>query len=152
MLLVEDDEDDYVIISDLLSEIEELDLEWVSDYDEALRAAHRAHHQVVVAGQAQGPVRRVGHEPDQLGIGAPDGVDPVAGDPYLPGEVEGALAGGLDPLVVGPGGQQPDKPSEQVGGANARTSATIRAVSAARLSGLVQTHEKPDGLKVSAIS
>ncbi|QIN79666.1 EAL domain-containing protein [Rubrobacter marinus] len=46
VLLVEDDEDDYVIISDLLSEIEELDLEWVSDYDDALLAIGREEHDV----------------------------------------------------------------------------------------------------------
>ena len=46
VLLIEDDEDDYVIISDLLSEIEELDLEWVSDYDEALGAIARQEHDV----------------------------------------------------------------------------------------------------------
>ena len=46
VLLVEDDEDDYVIISDLFSEIEELDLEWVSDYDEALGAIAREEHDV----------------------------------------------------------------------------------------------------------
>ena len=46
VLLVEDDEDDYVIISDLLSEIEELDLEWVSDYDEALVAIGGEEHDV----------------------------------------------------------------------------------------------------------
>ena len=46
VLLVEDDEDDYVIISDLLSEMEELDLEWVSDYEEALGAIGREEHDV----------------------------------------------------------------------------------------------------------
>ena len=38
ILLVEDDEDDYVIIRDLLSGIERFELEWVSDYGTALRA------------------------------------------------------------------------------------------------------------------
>ncbi len=46
VLLVEDDEDDYVIIRELLSEIEELDLEWVSDYDEAVSAIGREEHDV----------------------------------------------------------------------------------------------------------
>ncbi|MBD0327923.1 MAG: hypothetical protein ICV68_15950, partial [Pyrinomonadaceae bacterium] len=35
ILLVEDDEDDYVIIRDLLSEMERFELEWVTDYDDA---------------------------------------------------------------------------------------------------------------------
>lgn len=39
ILLVEDDEDDYLITEDLLSEIEGLkfDLEWAPDYDSALK-------------------------------------------------------------------------------------------------------------------
>jgi PAS domain S-box-containing protein len=46
VLLVEDDEDDYVIIRDLLAEIEEFDLEWVSDYGGALEAIAREEHDV----------------------------------------------------------------------------------------------------------
>ena len=46
VLLVEDDEDDYVIIRDLLSEIEGIDLEWVSDYDGAAGAIGREEHDV----------------------------------------------------------------------------------------------------------
>ncbi len=46
VLLVEDDEDDYVIIRDLLSEMESLELEWVIDYDDALRAIEREEHDV----------------------------------------------------------------------------------------------------------
>ncbi len=46
VLLVEDDEDDYVIIRELLSEIEGLELEWVSSYEEALGAIGREEHDV----------------------------------------------------------------------------------------------------------
>ncbi|CAA9456106.1 MAG: diguanylate cyclase/phosphodiesterase (GGDEF & EAL domains) with PAS/PAC sensor(s) [uncultured Rubrobacteraceae bacterium] len=46
VLLVEDDEDDYVIIRDLLSEMERLELEWVTDYDDALKAIQREEHDV----------------------------------------------------------------------------------------------------------
>ncbi|MDQ3943433.1 MAG: response regulator, partial [Actinomycetota bacterium] len=46
VLLVEDDEDDYVIIRDLLAEIEEFDLEWVTDYAGALNAIAREEHDV----------------------------------------------------------------------------------------------------------
>ncbi len=41
VLLVEDDEDDYIIIRDLLSEMERFKLEWVIDYDDALKAIER---------------------------------------------------------------------------------------------------------------
>ena len=47
VLLVEDDEDDYVFLRDLLEEIPDrsYELEWVSDYDEALeRMRERRHH------------------------------------------------------------------------------------------------------------
>jgi PAS domain S-box-containing protein len=46
VLLVEDDEDDYVIIRDLLSEMERFELEWVTDYDDALGAMEREEHDV----------------------------------------------------------------------------------------------------------
>ena len=46
VLLVEDDEDDYVIIRDLLSEMDRFELEWVTDYDDALKAIERKEHDV----------------------------------------------------------------------------------------------------------
>ena len=46
VLLVEDDEDDYVLIRDLLAEIEGLALDWVDGYGEALRALERDAHDV----------------------------------------------------------------------------------------------------------
>ena len=46
VLLVEDDEDDYVIIRDLLSEMGRFELEWVTDYDPALEAIEREEHDV----------------------------------------------------------------------------------------------------------
>ena len=46
ILLVEDDEDDYVIIRDLLSEIEGFELEWVNNYGAALGAMEREEHDV----------------------------------------------------------------------------------------------------------
>ncbi len=46
VLLVEDDEDDYVLIRDLLAEMEGLALEWVDGYEEALRALGREAHDV----------------------------------------------------------------------------------------------------------
>ena len=46
VLLVEDDEDDYVIIRDLLAEIEGLHLDWVATYDDAFAAITREEHDV----------------------------------------------------------------------------------------------------------
>jgi signal transduction histidine kinase len=48
VLLVEDDEDDYTLVSDVLSEISHTDYEidWVSDYEEALKAIESPSHDV----------------------------------------------------------------------------------------------------------
>ena len=46
VLLVEDDEDDYLIIRDLLSEMKRFELEWVTDYDDAMEAIERGEHDV----------------------------------------------------------------------------------------------------------
>ena len=46
VLLVEDDEDDYLIIRDLLSEMKTFELEWVTNYDDALEAIERGEHDV----------------------------------------------------------------------------------------------------------
>lgn len=48
VLLVDDDEDDYVMIRDLLSDLpgEEYDLEWVSNYEKALECISSASHAV----------------------------------------------------------------------------------------------------------
>jgi diguanylate cyclase (GGDEF)-like protein len=48
VLLVEDDEDDFVLTSSLLSEIEgqKVDLEWVANYQDAVRALERSAHDV----------------------------------------------------------------------------------------------------------
>jgi DNA-binding response OmpR family regulator len=46
ILLVDDDEDDYIITEDILSEIEEdsFDLDWVATYEAALEAMARNQH------------------------------------------------------------------------------------------------------------
>ncbi len=50
VLLVEDEEDDYIIIRDLLSEVKEkrYNLEWVSTYEEALKAMTLNEHDIYV--------------------------------------------------------------------------------------------------------
>lgn len=48
ILLVDDDEDDYALTSDLLSEIEgvDIDLDWIEKYDVALEAIERQEHDI----------------------------------------------------------------------------------------------------------
>lgn len=50
VLLVEDDEDDYLIAGDLLAEIASIqyDLEWISNYEKALEAIAEARHDVIL--------------------------------------------------------------------------------------------------------
>ncbi|MGV8073056.1 MAG: response regulator [Syntrophobacteraceae bacterium] len=48
VLLIEDDEDDYVLVQSLLSEVEHVEfrLEWAKNYDEGRRAIERGNHDV----------------------------------------------------------------------------------------------------------
>jgi DNA-binding response OmpR family regulator len=73
ILLVEDDEDDYVIIRDLLSGIEKFALEWVSDHGTALRAIEHEEHDVCLLDYRLG--ERSGlellHEASKRGYKAP---------------------------------------------------------------------------------
>ena len=67
VLLVEDDEDDYFLTRDLLSEIQgqPFHLEWVKDYDTALEAMGRNGHDVYLLDYWLGQRQPVGH-PDAL--------------------------------------------------------------------------------------
>lgn len=55
VLLVEDDEDDYVLTRDLLSKVEgkRYELEWVSTYDAALEAIKYDRHDVIIIDSAR---------------------------------------------------------------------------------------------------
>jgi len=57
VLLVDDDEDDYLITGDLISEIErsKYAMEWVSNYDDALKAIGRHQHDVYLIDYRLGP-------------------------------------------------------------------------------------------------
>lgn len=48
VLLVEDDEDDYILIRDLLGEVREqkFELDWVATFEEAVQTIHHQHHDV----------------------------------------------------------------------------------------------------------
>lgn len=50
ILLIEDDEDDYIITQDLLSEVKgiQFDLEWIKTYEGALEAIKRQAHDVIL--------------------------------------------------------------------------------------------------------
>lgn len=55
LLLVDDDEDDFVILRDLLRELQRFELDWVSDYDAALSAIARDAHDLYLLDYNLGP-------------------------------------------------------------------------------------------------
>jgi PAS domain S-box-containing protein len=101
VVLVEDDEDDYVIIRDLLSEIGQYELEWVSSYDDALNALEREEHDVCLLDYRLG--ERSGldmlREASERGYKAPIILLTGRGDRNL--DLEAMQAGAADYLVKG---------------------------------------------------
>src|SRR5918998_1235348 len=101
VVLVEDDEDDYVIIRDLLSEIGQYELEWVSSYDGALNALEREEHDVCLLDYRLG--ERSGldmlREASERGFKAPIILLTGQGDRNL--DLEAMQAGAADYLVKG---------------------------------------------------
>ncbi len=102
ILLVEDDEEDYLIIRDLLSEIQETKhaLEWVPTFDAALDAlAHRAHDVYLVdyrLGERDG-LELLRHAQSQ-GCAAP--IILLTGQGNRDVDLEAMKAGAADFLVV----------------------------------------------------
>ena len=101
VLLVEDDEDDYVIIRDLLSEMERFELEWVTGYDDALEAIEREEHDVCLLDYRLG--ERSGlellREVSQRGYKVPSILLTGQGDREV--DLEAMQAGAADYLVKG---------------------------------------------------
>ncbi len=101
VLLVEDDEDDYVIIRDLLAEIEEFDLEWVTDYSGALKAIAREEHDVCLLDYRLG--ERSGldllREASERGYGTPMILLTGQGDREV--DLQAMQAGAADYLIKG---------------------------------------------------
>ena len=101
VLLVEDDEDDYVIICDLLSEMERFELEWVIDYEDALKAIEREEHDVCLLDYRLG--ERSGlellHEALRRGYKAPIILLTGQGDREV--DLEAMQAGAADYLIKG---------------------------------------------------
>jgi signal transduction histidine kinase len=101
VLLVEDDEDDYVLIRDLLAEIEGLALEWVDDYDEALRRLERDAHDVCLVDYRLGERSglKLMREASSMGHRAPMILLTGMGDRKV--DLEAMRAGAADYLLKG---------------------------------------------------
>jgi len=104
VLLVDDDEDDYVMTKDLLSEIggaSRFDLEWVATYDEALRRMKEGRHDVCLLDYRLGGKTGLDllREALESGYAAPMILLTGQGDREV--DVEAMRAGATDYLVKG---------------------------------------------------
>ena len=103
VLLVDDDEDDYLITRDLLLDVEalEYDLDWISSYEEALEAIERNQHDIFLIdyrlGQRDG--MQLLHEALDGGCTAPIILLTGQGDRKV--DMEAMKAGAADYLVKG---------------------------------------------------
>ena len=101
VLLVEDDEDDYVIIRDLLSEMERFELEWVIDYDDALRAIEREEHDVCLLDYRLGERSGLELLREASGRGCKTPIILLTGQGDREVDLEAMQAGAADYLVKG---------------------------------------------------
>jgi signal transduction histidine kinase len=101
VLLVEDDEDDYVLIRDLLAEIEGLALEWVDGYEEAMRRLERDAYDVCLVDYRLGEKSGLGlmREAASRGYRAPMILLTGRGDRTV--DLEAMRAGAADYLLKG---------------------------------------------------
>ena len=103
ILVVEDDEDDYVLIRDLLSETGEsrFHLEWVANYDAALRAIERHQHDVYLLDYRLGERNGLELLREALAKGCKAPMILLTGQGDYAVDLEATQAGATDFLVKG---------------------------------------------------
>src|SRR5262245_44136517 len=103
ILLVDDDEDDYIITRDLLSEIGEMDfrLDWVGTYGTALEAVSRADHDVYLVDFGLGERNGLDLLRDALARGCKAPIILLTGQGDHEIDLEAMKAGAADYLVKG---------------------------------------------------
>ena len=103
ILLVDDDEDDYIITRDLLSEIGEMDfhLDWVGTYGTALEVINRAEHDVYLVDFGLGERNGLELLRDALARGCKAPVILLTGQGDHEIDIEAMKAGAADYLVKG---------------------------------------------------
>lgn len=103
ILLIDDDEDDYIITRDLLSEIkhDQFELDWVTEYDQALDAMCANEHDAYLLDYRLGPYNGLDLLRDAIesGCTAPIIVLTGQGDPEV--DVEAMQSGAAEYLVKG---------------------------------------------------
>lgn len=103
VLLVDDDEDDYIITRDLLSEIEveRFDLDWVAAYEDALKAIGRYQHDVYLVDYRLGERNGLDLLREVLGNGCKAPMILLTGQGDRDVDVEAMKVGAADYLVKG---------------------------------------------------
>ena len=103
VLLVDDDEEDYLLTKDLLASIDGVryELHWVSDYRSALRAAHEGGHDVYLVDYRLGAEDGIGLVRELVANGHDVPVIVLTGQGNRDVDVEAAQAGAVDYLVKG---------------------------------------------------
>jgi PAS domain S-box-containing protein len=103
ILLVDDDEDDYIITRDLLSEIGEMefDLDWVGTYGTALEVISRADHDVYLVDFGLGERNGLDLLRDALARGCKAPIILLTGQGDHEIDIEAMKAGAADYLVKG---------------------------------------------------
>jgi signal transduction histidine kinase len=103
VLLVEDDEEDYLLTKDLLSRLDGVrhELHWVSDYRSALRAAHEGDHDVYLVDYRLGADDGIQLVRELVANGHDVPVIVLTGHGAREVDIEAAQAGAADYLVKG---------------------------------------------------
>ena len=103
VLLVEDDEEDYLLTKDLLSGLAGLrhEIHWVSDYNSALKAAHEGDHDVYLVDYRLGAEDGIELVRELVANGHDVPVIVLTGQGNHDVDVEAARAGAVDYLVKG---------------------------------------------------
>ncbi len=109
ILLVDDDEDDYIITEDILSEIEEnpFDLDWVATYEAALEAMARNQYDLCLIDYRLGPHSGLELLQEAIANGCQSPIILLTGLGSEKVGLEAVQAGAVDYLVKG----QLDAPS-----------------------------------------
>ena len=103
VLLVDDDEEDYLLTKDLLASIDGVrhELHWVSDYRSALRAAHEGGHDVYLVDYRLGAEDGIGLVRELVANGHDVPVIVLTGQGNREVDIEATRAGAVDYLVKG---------------------------------------------------
>jgi signal transduction histidine kinase/DNA-binding response OmpR family regulator len=103
VLLVDDDEDDYLITSDLISEIErsKYAMEWASNYDDALKAITRHQHDVYLIDYRLGPNSGLDLIKEAISTGCQAPMILLTGQGDSEVDIMAMEAGAMDYLVKG---------------------------------------------------